>query len=44
VSTVLQHVVLHSTYHRGQIAAALRARGHPGHHDFIHAARLGLIE
>jgi len=45
VDDVLQHVVLHSTYHRGQIAAALRAAGAtPATTDFIHAARLGLIE
>jgi uncharacterized damage-inducible protein DinB len=36
---------MHGTYHRGQIAAALRASGAtPAVTDFIHAVRLGLIE
>jgi uncharacterized damage-inducible protein DinB len=45
VEDVLQHVVMHSTYHRGQIAAALRQAGAtPATTDFIHAARQGWIE
>ena len=42
---ILLHVPLHSTYHRGQIAAELRASGRePAYTDFIHAARQHLIE
>jgi uncharacterized damage-inducible protein DinB len=42
---VLTHVVMHSAYHRGQIASAMRAGGGvPAYTDFIHAARQGLIE
>ncbi len=45
VGDVLTHVVVHSGYHRGQIAAAIReAGGTPAYTDFIHAARKGLIE
>jgi uncharacterized damage-inducible protein DinB len=44
VGDVLIHVVMHSTYHRGQIAADMRANGlEPVYTDFIHAARQGLI-
>jgi uncharacterized damage-inducible protein DinB len=45
VEDVLTHVVLHSAYHRGQIASQMRADGEqPAYTDFIHAARQGLIE
>lgn len=45
VGDVLTHVVLHSAYHRGQIASQVRAGGEqPAYTDFIHAARQGLIE
>jgi uncharacterized damage-inducible protein DinB len=45
VQDVLTHVVLHSAYHRGQIASQMRAGGEqPAYTDFIHAARQGLIE
>jgi uncharacterized damage-inducible protein DinB len=45
VGDILTHVVLHSSYHRGQIAAAVReAGGPPAYTDFIHAVRSGLIE
>jgi uncharacterized damage-inducible protein DinB len=45
VEDVLTHVLLHSAYHRGQIASQLRAGGEqPAYTDFIHAARQGLIE
>jgi uncharacterized damage-inducible protein DinB len=45
VEDVLTHVVLHSAYHRGQIASLSRAAGQqPAYTDFIHAARQGLIE
>ena len=44
VGDVLLHVVAHSAYHRGQIAAAVRASdGVPAETDFIHAARTGRI-
>ncbi len=42
---ILTHVVMHSAYHRGQIAAALREAGRtPPYTDFIHAVRQGLVE
>ena len=42
---VLTHVVLHSSYHRGQIASVMRAAGDtPAYTDFIHAIRQGLVE
>jgi uncharacterized damage-inducible protein DinB len=42
---VLTHVVLHSAYHRGQIAAHMRAIGQtPAYTDFIHGVRHGLIK
>lgn len=45
VGDILTHVVIHSAYHRGQIAAAVRsAGGEPAYTDFIHAARRDLIE
>jgi len=44
VGDVLSHVVLHSHYHRGQIATLLRQTGHePAYVDFIHAVRQGLV-
>jgi uncharacterized damage-inducible protein DinB len=45
VQDILTHVVLHSAYHRGQIASQMRANGEqPAYTDFIHAARQGLLE
>lgn len=45
VHDVITHVVLHSAYHRGQIASIIRAGGGtPAYTDFIHAVRQGLIE
>ena len=45
VEDILTHVVLHSAYHRGQIASLMRAGGEqPAYTDFIHAVRQGLIE
>jgi uncharacterized damage-inducible protein DinB len=45
VGDILTHVVLHGSYHRGQIASAIRAvGGTPANTDFIHAVRSGLIE
>ena len=40
VSDILMHVVMHSAYHRGQIAADMRANAStPAYTDFIHAVR-----
>ena len=45
VHDVLTHVVMHSAYHRGQIATLMRATGStPAYTDFIHAVRKGLID
>jgi len=42
---ILLHVTMHSAYHRGQIAADMRAAGFiPAYTDFIYAARQGLIK
>ena len=45
VADVLTHVLLHSAYHRGQIASQVRASGEqPAYSDYIHAVRQGLVE
>ncbi len=45
VEDILAHVALHSSHHRGQIAADLRAAGHaPPNTDYIHAARRGFVK
>ena len=45
VQDILTHVVMHSAYHRGQIASHMRASGQtPAYTDFIHCVRQGLIE
>ena len=42
---ILTHVVLHSAYHRGQIASHMRENGQtPAYTDFIHGVRLGLVK
>lgn len=42
---VLMHVVMHSAYHRGQIAADMQAvELTPAYTDFIHSIRNGFIE
>lgn len=42
---ILMHVVMHSAYHRGQIATDMRAAGFtPAYTDFIHGVRQGLVE
>ena len=42
---VLTHVIMHSAYHRGQIATHMRASGQtPAYTDFIHGVRQGLIK
>jgi uncharacterized damage-inducible protein DinB len=45
VEDILTHVLLHSAYHRGQIAIQMRTAGEqPAYTDFIHAVRQGLVE
>lgn len=45
VEDIVTHVLLHSAYHRGQIATLVRASGEqPAYTDFIHAVRQGLVE
>lgn len=45
VEDILLHVVLHSSYHRGQVAYVLRACGAaPAYTDYVHCVRNGLIE
>ena len=45
VEDVLTHVLLHSAYHRGQVALEMRSAGiGPAYTDFIHAVRQGLVE
>jgi uncharacterized damage-inducible protein DinB len=42
---ILEHTVMHSVYHRGQIAADLRAAGfEPAYTDYIHAVRRGHVD
>ncbi len=42
---ILLHVIMHSAYHRGQIATDMRAAGFtPAYTDFIHGVRQGLVE
>jgi uncharacterized damage-inducible protein DinB len=44
VADILLHVLMHSSYHRGQIALELSANGYPpANTDFIHAVREGFI-
>jgi uncharacterized damage-inducible protein DinB len=45
IEDILQHVVMHSAYHRGQIAIDMRAAGFvPAYTDFIHAVRHRNVE
>ncbi len=42
---VLTHVVMHSAYHRGQIASHMRESGlTPAYTDFIHGIRQGFVK
>ncbi len=42
---VLTHVVMHSAYHRGQIASHMRANGQtPAYTDYIHGVRQGFVK
>ena len=44
VEDIVTHVLMHSAYHRGQIATFMRANGDtPAYTDFIHAVRQGMI-
>lgn len=44
VGDIFQHVMMHGTYHRGQIATLLRQAGvTPAYTDFIEAVRRGWI-
>lgn len=44
VADILTHVLLHGSYHRGQIALRVReAGGDPVYTDFIHAVRQGFV-
>jgi len=44
VGEILLHVALHGAYHRGQIAADVRANGRePAYTDYIHATREHLL-
>ena len=44
IADILTHVVMHSTYHRGQIASHMRESGQsPAYTDFIHGIRQGLV-
>jgi uncharacterized damage-inducible protein DinB len=45
VLDILTHVIIHSAYHRGQIASHMRASGlTPAYTDFIHGIRQGLVK
>jgi uncharacterized damage-inducible protein DinB len=45
VDDVMTHVLMHSAYHRGQVALELRAAGlQPAYTDFIHGVRQGLVK
>ena len=45
IADVLTHVLMHSAYHRGQIASHMRRIGQtPAYTDFIHAVRQGLVK
>jgi len=45
VRDILVHVIIHSGYHRGQIATLLGRAGYePAYTDFIHCVRQGFVE
>jgi uncharacterized damage-inducible protein DinB len=45
VQDVITHALLHSAYHRGQVALEMRAAGlQPAYTDFIHAVRNGFVK
>jgi uncharacterized damage-inducible protein DinB len=44
IDDVLMHVVFHGAYHRGQMAAVVRASGNdPAYTDYIQCTRIGAI-
>src|SRR5262245_21459501 len=44
IHDIASHVLFHSHYHRGQIAALVRAAGHqPAYTDLIHAIRTNVL-
>ena len=44
IGDVLTHVIMHSAYHRGQIASHMRETGQtPAYTDFIHAVRQSFV-
>lgn len=44
VDDILAHVVLHSSYHRGQVAHVLRGGGaEPAYTDYVHCVRQGFL-
>jgi len=45
IGDVLTHVLMHSAYHRGQIASHMRESGQtPAYTDFIHGVRQGWVQ
>jgi uncharacterized damage-inducible protein DinB len=45
VADILTHVLIHSAYHRGQIASHMREIGlTPAYTDFIHGVRQGFVK
>ncbi|HZQ94386.1 MAG TPA: DinB family protein [Candidatus Sulfotelmatobacter sp.] len=45
IADILTHVLMHSAYHRGQIASHMREHGHtPAYTDFIHGVRQGFVK
>ncbi|MBI3474823.1 MAG: DinB family protein [Acidobacteria bacterium] len=45
VEDILTHVLMHSAYHRGQVALEMRAAGlQPAYTDFVHAVRQGHVK
>ena|SRR5579872_6436770 len=45
IDDVLIHVLMHSAYHRGQIASHMRETGqNPAYTDFIHGVRQGFVK
>lgn len=45
IDDVLIHVLMHSAYHRGQVASHMREKGQtPAYTDFIHAVRQGFVK
>jgi len=45
IGDILTHVLMHSAYHRGQVASHMREQGQsPAYTDFIHAVRQGWVK